>query len=50
MIKIFANKNDLYYIQDNSFYKYNPLRGSIKIFYDYELSFNNSKSVFMYYK
>lgn len=50
MIKIFENKNDLYYIQDNSFYKYNPLRGSIKIFYDYELSFNNSKSVFMYYK
>ena len=50
IIKIFEKDNDLYYVLDNSFYKYNPINGNIKIFYDYELSFNNSKAVFMYYK
>ena len=44
------NKNSLYYIKDNNFYKYNPNNGEIKVFYDYELSFNNSKAVFMYMK
>ena len=44
------NKNSLYYIKDNNFYKYNPNNGEIKVFYDYELSFNNSKAVFMYIK
>ena len=48
--KIFERENKLYYILDNSFYKYDPSNGSILIFYDYELNFNNTKNVFMYYK
>lgn len=47
---IYEEKNNLYYIYEDSFYKYSPIYGSVKIFYDYELKFNNSKSVFMYYK
>ncbi|MBQ6285316.1 MAG: hypothetical protein IJK67_03280 [Bacilli bacterium] len=44
------NNSDLYYKFEDSFYKYNPKNGSERIFYDYELSFNNSKSVFMFIK
>ncbi len=47
---IAENNDDIYYKLDDSFYKYNPKNGSERIFYDYELSFNNSKSVFVYIK
>ncbi len=48
IIKIFENNNNLYYLLDNSFYIYNPNVGSNKIFYNYELSFNNNNMIFMY--
>ncbi len=40
--------DDLYYKYKDYFYIYNPIIGSNKIFYDSELSFNNSKSIFVY--
>ncbi len=43
-------RDNIYYKIDNYFYRYNPRSGSKKIFYDYELSFNNSKPVFVYIK
>lgn len=48
--KVFELNNKLYYIKDNYYYVYTPTNGSTKIFYDYELSFNNTKAVFMYIK
>jgi hypothetical protein len=45
---IYENNDKLYYKYKDSFYSYSPFKGSAKIFYDYELSFNNSKSVFVY--
>ncbi len=41
-------KDDMYYKYKDIFYVYNPKFGSTKIFYDSELSFNNSKSIFVY--
>ena len=47
-VDIYYEDNDtIYYKNKDSFYSYNPFKGSSKIFYDYELSFNNSKSVFV---
>ena len=43
-------QNYLYYSSDDSFYKYDPLNGSIKVFYNYELKFNDSNSIFVYKK
>ena len=50
IINIYEKDNNLYYILEDSFYVYNPLIGNTKIFYNYELSFNNSNIVFMYIK
>ena len=50
IIKVFEKDNNLFYILDDSFYIYSPIKGYNKIFYSYELSFNNSNSVFMYIK
>ena len=50
-IKIYKEKdNVLYYLYKDSFYIYNPLRGSDKIFYNYELSFNSDNTIFVYNK
>lgn len=48
--KVFELNDKLYYIKDNNLYTYTPLDGNTKIFYDYELSFNNTKAVFIYIK
>ena len=50
LINIYEKDNNLYYILEDSFYAYNPLIGNTKIFYNYELSFNNLNTVFMYIK
>ncbi len=50
IVKILELNNKLYYIEDNNLYIYSPDNGMNKIFYDYELSFNNSKAVFIYIK
>ena len=50
IINIFENNNNLYYILDNYCYLYNPKDGNSKVFYNYELSFNNANTVFMYIK
>ena len=50
ILKVYEKNNNLYYVLNDSFYIYNPLTGNNKVFYDYELSFNNTKSVFMYSK
>jgi hypothetical protein len=47
---IYEKNNTIYYVYEDGFYKYNPVYGNLKIFYDYELKFNNSKSVFVYLK
>ena len=48
-VEIITEDNDnVYYKYKDCFYIYSPLKGSNKIFYDYELSFNNSKSIFVY--
>lgn len=50
-INIFKeNNNELYYLYKDSFYKYNPVSGNKKIFYNYELSFNNDNTIFVYNK
>ena len=50
-IKIFKQReNDIYYLYKDSFYKYNPLNGEEKIFYNYELSFNSDNTIFVYNK
>ena len=43
-------KNSVYYIFEDNFYKYDPINGEIKIFYNYELTFNSDNTIFMYYK
>ena len=40
--------NNLYYINDNSLYKYNPEIGHNKVLYYYELNFNKQNTVFVY--
>ena len=57
-IEQFINKNDikiikeyqnqLYYSHENSFYMYTPLEGNKKIFYNYELKYNNNNNIFVY--
>ena len=42
--------NDIYYIYEDNFYKYNPLNGENKIFYNYELTFNSNNTIFVYIK
>ena len=50
-IKIYKEKdNSIYYLYKDSFYKYDPLNGEEKIFYNYELSFNSDNTVFVYNK
>lgn len=50
-IKIFKEKeNNIYYLYKDSFYKYDPLKGNDKIFYNFELSFNSDNTIFVYNK
>ena len=46
----FINEKDniLYYYLKDSLFRYNPLNGSEKIFYYYELSFNSDNTIFVY--
>ena len=44
------NKNEIYYTLNDEFYKYTPSYGSEKIFYNYELAYNNDNSIFIYIK
>lgn len=56
--KIFDNKinilkkykDEIYYLDNDTLYLYNPLTGSKKIFYNYELEFNNNNTIFIYIK
>ena len=47
---IYEYENELYYLYKDYFYKYTPETGSEKVFYNYELSFNDLNSVFVYVK
>ena len=50
-VKIYhENYNDIYYLYNDNFYKYSPLKGSQMIFYNYELQFNNENTIFVYNK
>ena len=50
-VKIYHEKNnDIYYLNNDNFYKYNPIKGSEMIFYNYELQFNNENTIFVYNK
>lgn len=42
------DKNNLFYLNNDNFYKYNPKLGSKLIFYNYELSFNKNNTIFVY--
>ena len=47
---IYEKNNVIYYILEDGFYRYDPITGSSKIFYDYELTFNNTSMIYMYSK
>lgn len=47
---ISENYSDVYYLFEDNFYKYNPTSGEEKIFYNFELSFNNKNTIFVYVK
>ena len=50
-IKIVSEyKNEMYYYLGEKFYKYVPNKGSEEIFYNYELNFNDSNTMFVYHK
>ena len=40
--------NNLYYVDKDNFYMYNPKEGSKKIFYNYELTFNTNSTIYVY--
>ena len=42
--------NNIYYLEKDRLYKYNPINGSNKVFYNYELSFNSENTIFVYNK
>ena len=42
------NNNKIYYSLEDNFYMYTPENGSEIIFYNYELSFNNKNTIFVY--
>ncbi len=42
------NKNKIYYSFEDNFYMYTPSKGNELIFYNYELSFNNKNTIFVY--
>ncbi|MGM9878345.1 MAG: hypothetical protein ACI33S_06840 [Bacilli bacterium] len=42
------NNNKIYYLDVDSFYMYTPNNGNELIFYNYELSFNNENTIFVY--
>ena len=44
------NNNEIYYQFEDSFYRYNPIYGSKKVFYNYELTFNSNNTIFVYIK
>lgn len=41
-------KDKLYYSNKDNFYIYTPLNGKELVFYNYELSFNNNNTIFVY--
>ena len=43
-------RNEIYYYLREKFYKYTPNNGSEEIFYNYELNFNDSNTIFVYHK
>ena len=47
---IYEKENYMYNLFDDSFYRYDPLNGNIKIFYNYELTFNSENTIFVYIK
>ena len=44
------NLNRIEYFKDDNLYKYSPIKGSEKIFYNYELQFNSENTIFVYNK
>ena len=47
---ISEQNNNLYYLEKDTLYKYNPSSGSNRVFYNYELSFNSNNTIFIYNK
>lgn len=47
---IYEYEDDLYYLFEDNFYKYNHLDGEVKVFYNYELSYNSDNTIFVYVK
>ena len=43
-------KDELYYLEKDTLYKYTPYSGSKKVFYNYELEFNSNNTIFIYIK
>lgn len=43
-------KDEIYYLDKDTLYLYNPLNGSKKVFYNYELEFNSNNTIFIYIK
>lgn len=43
-------KNEIYYNLGEKLYKYVPNKGSEEIFYNYELNFNDTNTIFVYHK
>ncbi len=42
--------NSIYYLHKDYLYKYSPYYGSMKVFYNFELSFNRENTIFVYNK
>ena len=40
--------NRVYYMNKDNFYIYDPYKGSKKVFYNYELTFNDTNSIYVY--
>lgn len=47
---IHSYQNEIYYTLDDNFYYYTPSKGTKKVFYNYELTFNKDNSIFVYNK
>lgn len=48
IIKIKDYKERLYFSNKDNFYIYTPSKGNVSIFYNFELSFNNNNTIFVY--
>jgi hypothetical protein len=42
------NQNKIYYSHEDNFYIYSPNNGSYQVFYNYEQTFNDKNTIFVY--